>query len=81
MGFIISAIIFLILLYSVIPYVLSRGLGVNVVKRGRDLSKIAFTFDDGPNPVYTPILLDLLKENEVKATFFVVGTKAEKYPE
>ncbi|MDC7779499.1 polysaccharide deacetylase family protein [Priestia megaterium] len=81
MGFIISAIIFLILLYSVIPYVLSRGLGVNVVKRGSDLSKIAFTFDDGPNPVYTPILLDLLKENEVKATFFVVGTKAEKYPE
>lgn len=81
MGFMISAIIFFILLYTVIPYFLSRSLGVNVVKRGRDLSKIAFTFDDGPNPVYTPILLDLLKKNEVKATFFVVGTKAEKYPE
>ncbi|MGE1114578.1 polysaccharide deacetylase family protein [Priestia megaterium] len=81
MEFMISAIIFFILLYTVIPYFLSRGLGVNVVKRGRDLSKIAFTFDDGPNPVYTPILLDLLKKNEVKATFFVVGTKAEKYPE
>ncbi|SUV03948.1 polysaccharide deacetylase [Priestia megaterium] len=81
MGFMISAIIFFILLYTVIPYFLSRSLGVNVIKRGRDLSKIAFTFDDGPNPIYTPILLDLLKENEVKATFFVVGTKVEKYPE
>ncbi|RMA94985.1 polysaccharide deacetylase family protein [Priestia megaterium] len=81
MEFMISAIIFLILLYTVIPYFLSRSLGVNAVKRGKDLSKIAFTFDDGPTPIYTPILLDLLKKNEVKATFFVVGTKAEKYPE
>lgn len=35
--------------------------------------KIALTFDDGPHPVYTPRLLDGLKEREVKATFFVVG--------
>ncbi|MGG0462575.1 polysaccharide deacetylase family protein [Priestia aryabhattai] len=81
MEFMISASIFFILLYTLIPYFLSRGLGMNIVKRGRDLSKIAFTFDDGPNPIYTPILLDLLKKHEVKATFFVVGTKAEKYPE
>ncbi|MGR6342060.1 polysaccharide deacetylase family protein [Priestia megaterium] len=81
MWVIISAIIFFVLLYTVVPYFLSRGLGVKVFKRGRDLSKVAFTFDDGPNPIYTPILLDLLKENNVKATFFVVGTKVEKYPE
>lgn len=35
--------------------------------------KIALTFDDGPHPVYTPKLLDGLKERNVKATFFVVG--------
>jgi peptidoglycan-N-acetylglucosamine deacetylase len=41
---------------------------------------IALTFDDGPHPVYTPQLLDLLKRYEIKATFFVVGSKVEKYP-
>lgn len=41
---------------------------------------IALTFDDGPHPVYTPQLLDLLKRYDVKATFFVVGSKVEKYP-
>ncbi|KIY23064.1 MULTISPECIES: polysaccharide deacetylase family protein [Mesobacillus] len=75
------AIMVLVLLYTVIPYLLSRWLGLRVVKRGKDPSKIAFTFDDGPDPIYTPILLDLLKKNEVKATFFVVGSKAEKQPE
>ena len=42
---------------------------------------IALTFDDGPNPVDTPKLLDLLREKEVKATFFVVGKRADQYPE
>ena len=39
--------------------------------------KIALTFDDGPHPVYTPELLDGLKERNVKATFFVVGKNIE----
>lgn len=43
--------------------------------------KIAITFDDGPHPVYTEKLLDGLKERDVKATFFVLGQNAEKYPE
>jgi peptidoglycan/xylan/chitin deacetylase (PgdA/CDA1 family) len=42
---------------------------------------IALTFDDGPDPVDTPKLLDLLREKGVKATFFVVGKRAEQYPE
>lgn len=41
---------------------------------------VALTFDDGPDPVYTPQLLNLLKKYNVKATFFVVGWKAKKYP-
>ncbi len=81
MVYITLVIIFFIILYTVIPYILSRGLGLKVFKRGNELSKIAFTFDDGPDPIYTPILLDLLKKNEVKATFFVVGSKAEQHPE
>lgn len=80
MTYMISAIIFFILLYTVVPYILSRGLGMKVFKRGSESSKIAFTFDDGPDPIYTPMLLDLLKDNEVKATFFVVGSKAGKHP-
>ncbi len=43
--------------------------------------KIALTFDDGPHPVYTPELLDGLKERGVQATFFVTGKNAEMYPE
>jgi peptidoglycan-N-acetylglucosamine deacetylase len=42
---------------------------------------IALTFDDGPNPVDTPKLLDLLREKNVKATFFVVGKRADQHPE
>jgi peptidoglycan/xylan/chitin deacetylase (PgdA/CDA1 family) len=41
---------------------------------------IALTFDDGPNEPYTSELLDLLKREQVKATFFVVGTSAEANP-
>ncbi|HEY1208925.1 MAG TPA: polysaccharide deacetylase family protein [Terracidiphilus sp.] len=42
---------------------------------------VALTFDDGPDPVGTPRLLDLLREKNVKATFFVVGQRAERHPE
>lgn len=43
--------------------------------------KVALTFDDGPDSQYTPMLLDGLKERDVKATFFVMGKQAEKYPD
>jgi len=41
---------------------------------------IALTVDDGPHPVHTPRLLDILKARNVKATFYVVGTNARRYP-
>ncbi|MEM8954696.1 MAG: polysaccharide deacetylase family protein [Verrucomicrobiota bacterium] len=41
---------------------------------------IALTFDDGPHATNTPRLLDMLKERNVKATFYVVGTNAKQYP-
>lgn len=44
--------------------------------------KIAYlTFDDGPNITVTPKILDILKEKEVKATFFVIGKYVEEHPE
>lgn len=42
---------------------------------------IALTFDDGPHSTYTPQILDLLSLYDAKATFFVVGERAEKHPE
>lgn len=41
---------------------------------------VALTFDDGPSPVWTPQILDELKKADVKATFFMTGQHAEKYP-
>ncbi len=43
--------------------------------------KVAITFDDGPNPQYTPEMLEVLQECDVKATFFLLGEEVEKYPE
>lgn len=44
--------------------------------------KIAYlTFDDGPSMVVTPQILDILKQYDIKATFFVIGYMAEKYPQ
>lgn len=40
--------------------------------------KIVLTFDDGPDPVYTPQILDILKKNKVPGSFFVVGIMAEQ---
>lgn len=42
---------------------------------------IALTFDDGPDPIYTMAILDILKEKDIKATFFLVGNKMKKYPQ
>ncbi|MEV0150221.1 MULTISPECIES: bifunctional polysaccharide deacetylase/glycosyltransferase family 2 protein [unclassified Nonomuraea] len=42
---------------------------------------IAFTFDDGPDPVWTPQVLDVLRRHGAKATFFAVGSKVAQYPE
>jgi peptidoglycan/xylan/chitin deacetylase (PgdA/CDA1 family) len=44
-------------------------------------SKVVLTFDDGPDPVQTPRLLDLLATNHVKATFCLVGTRVRAHPE
>ncbi|MFC1620006.1 polysaccharide deacetylase family protein [Candidatus Neomarinimicrobiota bacterium] len=43
-------------------------------------SVVSLSFDDGPHPSYTVDLLEVLREHQVKATFFMVGKKVEQYP-
>jgi peptidoglycan-N-acetylglucosamine deacetylase len=42
---------------------------------------VALTFDDGPDNRFTPKILDILKQNDIKATFFVVGSHVKEYPD
>ena len=44
-------------------------------------AEVALTFDDGPDPIFTPLILDKLKRYDVKATFFLLGVNIEKFPE
>lgn len=48
---------------------------------GKNSKKIALTFDDGPNSKYTSILLDILKNEKVPVTFYVLGNKVEQFPD
>lgn len=42
---------------------------------------VALTFDDGPDPASTPKVLDILREHNIKALFFVIGERAERHPD
>ena len=69
-------------LYCVLPFLLTRIFNFFVVKqKPKGKNEITLTFDDGPDPIYTPLLLDLLKKYKIKATFFIVGSKAKKHPD
>jgi cellulose synthase/poly-beta-1,6-N-acetylglucosamine synthase-like glycosyltransferase/peptidoglycan/xylan/chitin deacetylase (PgdA/CDA1 family)/spore germination protein YaaH len=51
-----------------------------IVSYGAPSKRVAITFDDGPDPEWTPKILDVLKQYNVKATFFTIGLEAEKFP-
>ena len=52
----------------------------NIYKH-QDNKRVFLTFDDGPSTSVTPYILDLLKEQNIKATFFVLGLKVESNPD
>jgi cellulose synthase/poly-beta-1,6-N-acetylglucosamine synthase-like glycosyltransferase/peptidoglycan/xylan/chitin deacetylase (PgdA/CDA1 family)/spore germination protein YaaH len=52
-----------------------------ITRYGAAPRKIALTFDDGPDPEYTPRILDALKEANTPATFFVIGLNGELHPD
>ena len=73
----------LLLVFSLFSPSISAEKGsTNVYHRhDNDRMKVALTFDDGPHPLLTPIILDILAKYHVKATFFIVGENAVNYPD
>ena len=62
----------------------SQGLGSNWTQlpaAATARNEIALTIDDGPDPLVTPQVLDILDQHQVRATFFCVGEKAARYPD
>ncbi len=59
----------------------TRVLGVSTPVPSSGSEKVVYlTFDDGPNIIYHPLLLDILKEKNAKATFYLVGSNSTLYP-
>ena len=52
-----------------------------VVRTGDHPGMLALTFDDGPDPRWTPAILDILKQENVPATFFIIGKNGQAYPD
>jgi cellulose synthase/poly-beta-1,6-N-acetylglucosamine synthase-like glycosyltransferase/peptidoglycan/xylan/chitin deacetylase (PgdA/CDA1 family)/spore germination protein YaaH len=52
-----------------------------IERTGDHPGQIALTFDDGPDPEWTPAILDILKQENVPATFFVIGKNGQAHPE
>lgn len=61
------------------PYYEKKGYVLWDIKTSEKV--IALTFDDGPHSTYTTQILDLLAQYDAKATFFVIGERAEKHPD
>ncbi|MEY8000699.1 polysaccharide deacetylase family protein [Clostridium sp. Mt-5] len=73
----------LVLSYAILPSLYYRDFSNKIIKKvpSNGNKSIALTFDDGPDPQYTPKLLDILKINNLKCTFFVLAENAQKYPD
>ena len=71
-----------LLLCLAAPFFPCFGFYLPVICKGASGKKaMAITFDDGPDPLTTPLLLKLLLKRQVKATFFVTGEKAAAHPQ
>ncbi len=77
-----------VLIFLILAYSITLGWGVFDIGsqffiptfwRG-EKGTVSFTFDDGPDPEVTPKVLEVLREEGVKAAFFVIGRNAEKHP-
>lgn len=76
-------IILLLLFISIYAsYSIETGIYLKAFCRAKTKQKvIALSFDDGPHPLRTPLVLEVLAKHQVKAIFFLIGEEAEKYPE
>lgn len=67
--------------YSLLPTLSVRLLHLGATRKIPFKGKVVLTFDDGPDPRYTPKVLKILEKAGIKACFFVLSQKAIKYPE
>jgi peptidoglycan/xylan/chitin deacetylase (PgdA/CDA1 family) len=65
---------------STMPTVPPAGARISYSRVNISQPVLAMTFDDGPHPSLTPKLLDILKQRNIKCTFFVIGKNAQMYP-
>lgn len=78
--FIVVTLIISILTFGV--FNISSGMYIKSLCRARNNRyEIALTFDDGVDPTMTPLILDVLDKYGAKATFFIIGEKAERHPD
>ncbi len=65
-----------------VPSAPTAGAADDIIYHGQDRGRkeIALSFDDGPHPRYTPMILDILAEYNVRATFFMIGENVTYYP-
>lgn len=63
------------------PWLLQKLYSSCIWKIPTDEKILFLTFDDGPDPVATPFVLDQLENHQAKATFFCIGENVKKYPE
>lgn len=70
-----------VILYTFLPTLLSHFMYELHWRGQRTSSIVALTFDDGPDPTYTPQVLEILKQYNARASFFLVGRHAEQYPD
>ena len=64
-----------------LPSNFPAGIGVSHSRGSSAGSYIAMTYDDGPHPRNTPRLLDILRQRNIKATFYVIGENVDRYPD
>ncbi|MEK4063341.1 MULTISPECIES: polysaccharide deacetylase family protein [unclassified Paenibacillus] len=69
----------IILTIMIVASIATVGTGKSVASSSEKM--VALTFDDGPEKKYTGKVLDILKDNQVKGTFFVIGKQVKQYPD
>ncbi len=79
---ILYVVLLILLVYTIAPTLLIRFGNIGAISRASGAGRrVSLTFDDGPDPNYTPQILEILERSRIKACFFVVGAKARAHPE
>ncbi len=82
MDMVFEILVYFLFVYAFMPTVLARIFHIGAFFKGsQNENKVFITFDDGPDSLYTPRILDILNKTQTKACFFVLGEKARAHPE